>query len=53
MTIQDKGKNFRGKDGKLFLVRCYVCDEEFGEENYVMMVASGRCAWCGWHEQDN
>ncbi len=44
-TIQDQGSNWR-TDGKLFLVRCYVC----GRENAGGVVASGTCAWCGWKE---
>lgn len=35
-------------DGKLYLVRCYVCDPERGKENYALAVAAGVCAWCGW-----
>lgn len=50
---QDQGENFRDKDGKLFLVRCYVCDPEHGLENHAMLVASGTCAWCGWSEKEN
>lgn len=46
---QDRGENFRSK-GKLFLVRCYICDPKYGKENYAVMVASGQCAWCGWKE---
>ena len=43
---QDKHPNFRGKDGKLYLVRCFACNKE----NYSPAVASGQCAWCGWKE---
>jgi len=50
-TVQDRGGNFRGKDGKLYLERCYVCNPEYGKENYGPAVASGICAWCGWSEK--
>jgi len=30
-------------DGKIFLVRCILCDRE----NYSISVASSQCAWCG------
>ena len=43
--------NFR-KDGKLYLVRCFNCDEKYGRENYGPAVASGHCAWCGWPEKE-
>lgn len=50
MQLVNKG-NFTGKDGKLFLVRCLHCGEPpRGTENYAMAVASGQCAFCGWHE---
>ena len=51
--MQDREPNFR-QDGKLFLMRCYACDED-GVENWAPAVASGTCAWCGWEddEQDN
>jgi hypothetical protein len=49
-TIQDRGENFRGDDGRLYLIRCYVCDPTHGQENYITAVASGQCAWCGWKE---
>ena len=51
-TIQDRNSNFRDENGKLFLVRCFNCDPEYGRENYVPAVASGQCAWCGWKEED-
>lgn len=41
-----KRPNFRGRDGKLYLVRCPECKLE----NYSLSVAAGVCAWCGWHE---
>lgn len=50
MTIQDQKANFRDKEGKLFLVRCYACESRIGRENYAPAVASGTCAWCGWSE---
>jgi len=37
-----KHPNFIDKD-QLFLVRCPKCKKE----NYMLAVASGRCAWCG------
>lgn len=48
---QMQGGNFRDKDGKLFLVRCYACEPERGRENYAPIVATGYCAWCGWKEK--
>jgi len=48
---QDKEPNFRGKDGKLYLVRCYACEPRYGRENYMPAVATGQCAWCGWQEK--
>lgn len=39
------------ENGKLYLLRCYNCDHINGKENYMSMVASGRCAWCGWSEE--
>jgi hypothetical protein len=52
MTPQDRPPNFR-KNGKLYLVRCFVCGEkERGVENYLPWVATGVCAWCGWHEDE-
>lgn len=51
-TRQEQGHgNFRSKEGKLFLVRCYVCDPEYGRENYAMAIAGGECAWCGWSDK--
>lgn len=40
--------NFKGKDGRLYLIRCYECGGEYGRENYAPAVADGVCAWCGW-----
>jgi hypothetical protein len=47
---QDRPPNFRDKDGKLYLVRCFACSPKRGTENYALSVSSGRCAWCGWEE---
>jgi hypothetical protein len=44
---QDRPPNFRD-NGKLFLIRCFVCGDEYGRENHAMYVARGECAWCGW-----
>lgn len=49
---QNRGANFRNKDGKLYLVRCYACEPDRGRENYLPAVASGQCAWCGWCESE-
>ena len=49
-TIQDRGPNFRGERGDLFLIRCYACNPERGTENYGLAVIDGICAWCGWRE---
>ena len=49
MSMQDREPNWR-TDGKLYLKRCYVCDEEYGKENWAPAVATGRCAWCGWSD---
>ena len=46
----EKNPNFRDENGKLFLVRCYVCDPVDGTENLAGAVASGECAHCGWTE---
>lgn len=48
---QSMEPNFRDKNGKLFLVRCYACGGERGTENYGPTVATGQCAWCGWNEE--
>jgi hypothetical protein len=50
-TIQDREPNFRGGDGQLYLVRCFsqACNNR---ENWAMVVAKGRCAWCGWKEDE-
>ena len=44
----DSPPNFRGEDGKLFLVRCPSCNKE----NWSPAVATGECAWCGWGEKE-
>lgn len=43
-----KEPNFKGKEGKWFLVRCFECGGKIGQENYIPDVASGICAWCGY-----
>lgn len=50
-SIQDRGPNFR-EDGKLYLLRCFKCEPNYGRENYMLAVASGQCAWCGWKEEE-
>lgn len=49
--LQEQHPNFRGENGKLYLVRCFACGGERGTENYAPMVADGQCAWCGWEEE--
>ena len=44
MRLEDCRENFRGKDGKPYLVRCPQC----GRENYTANVSLGICTWCGW-----
>lgn len=40
-----KGYGFIGRESKkLYLIRCPEC----GVENYMPMVSSGICAWCGF-----
>lgn len=46
----DAEPNFRRRDGRLYLVRCFECGGDRGTENYLPAVASGVCAWCGWSE---
>lgn len=46
--VNDRRPNFRTNDGKLYLMRCFACEPEYGRENYCMCVADGVCAWCGW-----
>lgn len=50
--INDRPPNFRSDEGKLYLVRCFVCGGEHGRENYIPAVATGQCAWCGWKEEE-
>ena len=50
LDIQLRRPNFLGDDGRLYLVRCFACDPEWGRENYGPAVATGTCAWCGWHD---
>lgn len=49
-TINDVAPNFRGKDGRLYLVRCFSCSSTVGRENYCLCVSGGVCAWCGWKD---
>lgn len=51
LKIQDRSPNFREND-KLFIVRCFCCNEETGQENWAPAVAGGYCAWCGWSEEE-
>lgn len=46
---QDRKPNFRD-DGRLYLVRCFICDPKYGLENYAFVVATGQCYKCGWKE---
>jgi hypothetical protein len=39
---QGKGLGY-DDNGKICMIRCFEC----GEENWAMVVASGKCAWCG------
>ena len=50
---QEQEPNFRDEQGQLYLVRCYSCDSKHGSENFVISVASGECAWCGWKDDKN
>ena len=50
-TIQDRAPNFRDDEGKLYLVRCFACESEYGRENLAVGVAAGMCVWCGWKEE--
>jgi hypothetical protein len=45
---QDRAPNFRDGDN-LYLVRCFACEPE---RDSTPAVATGRCAWCGWNEDD-
>ena len=44
---QEQYPNFMAS-GKLYLVRCFLCEPVHGQENFAPMVAKGQCAWCGW-----
>lgn len=37
------------ENGQFYLVRCFECGGAMGTENYIPLVASGQCAFCGWH----
>lgn len=50
VTVQDRPPNFRGDDGSLYLIRCFVCAPATGKENWAVNVARGLCTWCGWSE---
>lgn len=50
-TVNDRPPNFRAEDGRLFLMRCFACEPERGMENWAPSVATGTCAFCGWHEE--
>ena len=47
--VNDRYPNFYGQDGRLYLVRCFVCDPRRGVENWHVAVPAGVCAWCGWY----
>ena len=47
---QDRSPNFRDENGKLQLIRCFVCDPENGRENNSSCIEQGKCYWCGWGE---
>jgi len=46
--IRNLGKPNFMSNGRLFLVRCYECDPNYGMENYAPAVSTGQCSWCGW-----
>jgi hypothetical protein len=48
LAEQDRPPNFRNDSGRLFLVRCFVCEPSVGRENWAPAVASGCCAFCNW-----
>lgn len=50
MIDQERPPNFRDENGELYLVRCFACDPEIGRENWMVVVATGTCAWCHWYE---
>ena len=52
-AINDRPPNWRGDEGRLYLVHCFACGGASGKENYAMAVADGECAWCGWKDKPN
>jgi hypothetical protein len=48
---QERSPNYRDKDGRLYLVRCFACGDSYGRENWEFAVARGTCAYCGWMEK--
>jgi hypothetical protein len=51
-SVQDRYPNYR-EDGRLFLLRCFVCGGTYGRENWSPAVSSGECAWCGWSDANS
>ena len=49
-TINHRDPNFQGKDGVLYLDRCYNCDPVKGKLNWIPMAYEGECVWCGWKD---
>lgn len=51
-TVNDRNPNFRNEKGKLYLIRCFNCEDagDIGRENYLPAVSSGCCVWCGWDD---
>lgn len=49
--VNDRPPNFRDEGGRLFLMRCFACEPERGQENWAPSVATGTCAFCGWSEE--
>lgn len=52
-TINDRPPNFRNKDGRLMIIRCFACPDAgpYGKENWGPAVATGECAWCGFRDE--
>ena len=50
-TVQDRPPNFRNTEGKLYLVRCFICEPKRGLENNLTQVAAGICFQCGFSEE--
>ncbi len=48
MKLEDHPANFRGENGKPYLVYCPSC----GRENWALAVASGSCVWCQWRAEE-